>query len=189
MRRTRRIATGLALLALGACGGAGGREADAPPWSALVSPTAAMTTAFGEVCLAAVMDGRPIADLAAARRLTAVSPRSTGSPAAVAAWWLASYSNVYVMALPGGGCSASVEAGDPADLNAAALALMQARAAFAPAPAERTNGADRTAWCTAEADRPVVVALLQKVEGRRDAFVANVFRASGPRPAFCPPTV
>ena len=157
------------------------------PWAALTSPTAAMEVVFDRICLAALMEGRSIDDLAYENHLVSVNPRSTGSPTAERAWRLGSWSTVYVMALPNGACSASVEAGNPEGLNAAAIAAMQARAPFTAGQTSLTNDAERTAWCTGEAQRPVVVALLKKVRGRRDAFVANVFRAQADRPSFCTP--
>jgi len=162
------------------------QERGPAPWVALTSPTAAMQVVFDRICLTAVMEGRSIDDLAYENHLVSVSPRSTGSPTAERAWRLGSWSSVYVVVLPNGGCSASVEAGNPGGLNAAALAAMQARAPFTAGQSIETNDAERTAWCTEEAQRPVVVALLKKVRGRRNAFVANVFRAEADRPTFCP---
>ena len=164
------------------------QERGPAPFSALTSPTAALKVAFDEVCLPSVLEGRSLEELARQRYLVPVNPRSTGSSTATAAWRLASYSHVYVVALPGGGCSVGVEGGDPDGLNAAAIEMMQARAAFAPAAPEPVdNGkAERTAWCTPEANRPYFIALLRRTSGRRNAFVANVLRAQGLRPSFCP---
>jgi hypothetical protein len=158
------------------------------PWAALTSPTAALKVAFDEVCVASVMEGRSLEQLALQHYLVAVSPRSTGSPTATAAWRLASYSSVYVVALPTGGCSVSVEGGDPDGLNAAAVEMLRARAAFAPLAAGMSpdGKAERTAWCTPEADRPWFASLMRRTSGRRNAFVANVTRAQGARPSFCP---
>lgn len=160
----------------------------APPWSSLTSPTAALKVVLDEVCLPAVMDGRPIRELAEARYLVAVSPASTGSPDAVAAWRLGSWHNVYVMELPNGGCSLSLEAGDADDLAVAAVDMLKARAAFAPglvAPTSDRNG-ENTAWCTPEATRPVVAGVVRRTGGRRVALLVNVFRARDARPPFCP---
>lgn len=173
-------------LALALGGSASAQDRPRPPWSALTSPTAAMKVAFDEVCLTAVAEGRSIETLALDHYLRAVRPGSTGSPSATAAWRLGSWSNVYVMALPGGGCSASIEAGDPEGLNTAAITAMMAHGSFSPAAPETVNNAERIAWCTGEADRPLIVVLLKKTGGRRDAFLANVFRAQGARPPFCP---
>ncbi len=167
------------------------QERGPAPFAALTSPTAALKVAFDEVCLPAVLEGRSLEDLAHQRYLVPVNPRSTGSPTATAAWRLASYSHVYVVALPGGGCSVAVEGGDPEGLNAAAIAMMKAWAAFAPAAPEPTadGKAERTAWCTPEANRPYFIALLRRTSGRRNALVANVQRAQGLRPSFCPVAV
>jgi hypothetical protein len=184
MRRFLLLAAGLGLL-LGTPAAAQDREP--APWAALTSPTAAMHVVFDKVCLAAVMDARSIEERALANHLIEVDARSTGSPTAERAWRLASWSYVYVMALPNGACSASVQAGDAEGMNAAALQDMAARAPFTAGRRDTANGAERTAWCTAEAERPVVAVLLKKVGGRRDAFVANVFRAQDDRPPFCTP--
>jgi hypothetical protein len=158
-----------------------------PPWSSLTSPSAALKVALDEVCLPAVMEGRPIRDLAEARYLRAVAPRSTGSPTAVAAWRLASWHEVHVMELPNGGCSASLEAGDADALYAEAVAMINARAAFAPGLATPTadrNG-ENVAWCSPEATRPVIAGIVRRTQGRRAALLVNVFRAQGARPPFC----
>lgn len=183
MRRSM-LAVGLAL-SLGAPAAA--QEKEPEPWAALTSPTAAMHVVFDKVCLAAVMDGRSIEDRALANHLVEVDARSTGSPTAERAWRLGSWSYVYVMELPNGACSASVQAGDAEAMNAAALEDMAARAPFTAGRRDTSNGAERTAWCTAETQRPVVAVLLKKLRGRRDAFVANVFRAQADRPPFCTP--
>ena len=189
----RRSLVCMAVLATGlsACGGApqatGTASPSPPPWSALTSPTAALKVAFDEVCVSSVIENLSLEQLALQRYLVPINPRRTGSPTAIKAWRLASYSDVNVMALPDGVCSVSVEGGDPDGLNAAAFAMLKARADFVPSATTLVdNGkAERTAWCTSEADRPYVVALLRRTSGRRVAFLANVFRAQGPRPSFC----
>lgn len=183
---TSLAATGLLL---SACAGspAGATGDGAPPWSSLTSPTAALKVALDEVCLPAILDGRPIGDVAEESYLRPVPPRSTGSSQAIAAWRLASWHNVYVMQLPNGGCSVSLEAGDAGDLAAAAVAMAQARADFTQGQTVpvRNGEAENTAWCASEADRPVVVGVLRKRSGRGPALVVNVFRAQGARPSFC----
>ena len=142
-----------------------------------------------EICLPAIMEGRSIRELAEARYLRSVEPRTTGSPSAVAAWRLASWHEIYVMELPNGGCSASLEAGDADDLAADALTMIKARAAFAPGlVAPSADGdAENTAWCSPEAIRPVVAGIVRRTGGRRVALLVNVFRAQNARPPFCPP--
>jgi hypothetical protein len=159
-----------------------------PPWSSLTSPTAALTVVLDEICLPAIMDGRPIRELAEARYLRPVPPESTGSPSAVAAWRLASWHHIYVMELPNGGCSFSLEAGEADDLAAETVNRLKARADFAPgrvAPTADGNG-ENTAWCTPEMRRPVVAGVLRRTGGRRVALLVNVFRAEDARPSFCP---
>ncbi len=158
-----------------------------PPWSSLTSPTAALKVALDEVCLPAILENRAIAELAEARYLVSVPPRSTGSAQATAAWRLGSWHNVHVMQLPNGGCSVSLEAGNAEDLAASAVEMAQARAAFTRGVATpaRNGEAENTAWCSAGNDRPVVVGVLRKLSGRGDALVVNVFRAAAARPSFC----
>ncbi|MES2833201.1 MAG: hypothetical protein V4707_00685 [Pseudomonadota bacterium] len=160
----------------------------APPWASLTSPTAALKVVLDEVCLPAVMHGRPVAELAEARYMVSVPVRSTGSPMAVAAWRLGSWHDVYVMELPNGGCSASLEAGDAAGLATAAIEMLKTHGTFAAGDSmpARDGEAENTAWCTPEADRPVVVGVLRKIRGRGPALLVNVFRAQGARPPFCP---
>ena len=177
------------ILTLGACASAPppSQGDGAPPWSSLTSPTAALTVVLDEVCLPAILEGRPISALAEARYLRAVPPRSTGSSQAVAAWRLASWHEIYVMELPNGGCSVSLEAGDAEDLATAAVTMLKARADFTPGltlPA-RDGEAENTPWCTPEADRPVVAGVLKKTRGRGPALLINVFRAQAARPPFC----
>ncbi|WP_293828188.1 hypothetical protein [uncultured Brevundimonas sp.] len=157
------------------------------PWGALTSPTAAMSIVFSDICMTAVKDQRSIEDLALNHWLRAVPPRSTGSPMATAAWRLASYSNVFVLALPDGACSASVEAGDPAALRARAVDLLALHGAFQEGQTFPGDDSRRAAWCTAEARRPLIAVLVERTRGRRPAFVANVFRAQDARPPFCAP--
>lgn len=158
-----------------------------PPWASLTSPTAALTVALGEVCLPAMMEGRAIGEVAQARYLVPVAPRSTGSSQAVAAWRLASWHDVYVMQLPNGGCSVALEAGNAEDLAAAAVEMIRAQGPFTPGEvvSARSGEAENTAWCT-PGDRPMVAGVLKKLSGRGSALVVNVFRAQGDRPAFCP---
>lgn len=177
-------------LAVSACASSGEpRRGDgSPPWSSLTSPGAALTVGLDEVCLPALLEGRPIGEVAEARHLAPVAPRSTGSSQAVAAWRLGSWHQVYVMQLPNGGCSVSLEAGNPEDLAASAVRMIQARGAFAAGQSfpTRSGQAENTAWCTPEADRPWVAGVLKKTSGRGPALLVNIFRAQGVRPSFCP---
>jgi hypothetical protein len=178
---------GLAALLAG-CATAPRTGDGSPPWSSLTSPSAALTVALGEVCLPAMLDGAVLAERAEARYLQPVSPRSTGSPSATAAWRLGSWHSIYVMALPNGGCSVSLEAGDPDDLYAQAVGMLQARGGFSQGASLATpdGQAINTAWCTPDARRPLVVGLMRRTSGRRVALLANVFRAQDGRPSFCP---
>ncbi len=179
----------LGILATAGCasGTSSGQDTNPAPWGALVSPTAAMELVFNEVCLPAILENQSIEALALKRLMRPVGVRETGSSQAVAAWRLASYSKVYVMQLPNGGCSASVEAGDADELNARALELLAVRRGFVAGASVETRGGDavNTPYCSPEADRPVIVGLVRKTGGRGPAFLANVFRAQGPRPPFC----
>ncbi len=179
----------VAAVALAGCAGQQHtvRPAQPAPWGALVSPSKAMEIVFSDVCLTALEQARGVEGLALDHWLRPVPPRSTGSSQATAAWRLASYSEVYVVTLPNGGCSASVEAGDPQALHDAALSLMSRHVVFSKGLSMPEQDNVRTAWCTAEQDKPLVVALVRRTGGRRPAFVANVFRAQGARPSFCTP--
>jgi hypothetical protein len=146
-----------------------------------------MAIAFSDICMTAVRDGSSIEALALDHWLRPVPPRSTGSPTATAAWRLTSYSNVFVMALPNGGCSASVEGGDPEALREAAVALTARHGVFLEGQTIPEDNNSRTAWCTGEARRPMIAVLVKRTNGRRAAFVANVFRAEDERPSFCTP--
>ena len=176
-----------ATILVGGCTASATRPTRPEPWSALTSPTAAMSIVFSDVCMTAVRDGSSIEALALDHWLRPVSPASTGSPTATAAWRLASYSNVFVMALPDGGCSASVEAGDPQALQDAAAALTTRHGVFIRGQTVVGDDNHRTAWCTGEAQRPLIAVLVRRTNGRRAAFVANVFRAERDRPGFCAP--
>ena len=163
------------------------RRTQPAPYAALTSPTAAMGIVFSDICMTAVRDGSSIEALALDHWLRPVPPRSTGSPTATAAWRLASYSKVFVVALPNGGCSASVEGGDPEALREAAVALTARHGAFVEGQTIPADNNSRTAWCTGEAHRPMIAVLVKRTQGRRAAFVANVFRAEDDRPSFCTP--
>lgn len=160
-----------------------------PPLSALTSPTAALRVVLDQVCLPAILDNQPIGPLAEGRSMQSVPPRTTRSSQAVAAWRLASWHEIFVMQLPNGGCSLSLEEGDPEGLAALAVTMLQARATFVQgqsAPSADGN-ATNTAWCTTEAYRPVVAGIVQRRQGRRVALLMNVFRAQAARPPFCAP--
>jgi len=146
-----------------------------------------MAIVFSDVCLTAVRDETSIEALALDHWLRPVPPRSTGSSMGTAAWRLASYSSVFVIALPNGGCSASVEAGDPEGLEAAALDLLPRYGDFVRGETFPAEDNTRTAWCTAETHQPLIVVLVRRTQGRRPAFVANIFRAESTRPSFCAP--
>jgi len=183
------VAAIVATLVISGCATGTATGPDAPPYGALISPTAAMELVFNEVCLPAILENQPIETLALLRYMRPVGVRETGSDQAVAAWRLASYSRVYVMQLPNGGCSASVDAGDPDALNARALELLAARGPFVAGAAYETRGGNavNTAHCSPEPDRPVVVGLVRKTGVRADAIIANVFSAQGSPPPFCQP--
>ena len=193
--RTRRVLTsvvGASLIGALLSGFAGqqsgvGRTQPAP-YGALTSPTAAMAIVFSDVCMTAVRDGSSIEALALDHWLRPVPPRSAGSPTATAAWRLASYSKVFVVALPNGGCSASVEGGDPDALREAAVDLTARYGIFVEGQTIPGDDNSRTAWCTGEAQRPMIAVLAKRTKGRRPAFVANVFRAEADRPSFCTPS-
>lgn len=184
-----RIAVAACAILAASCGSApsGAHRTQPAPYAALTSPTAAMTIAFSDVCMTAVRDGASIEALALDHWLRPVSPRSTGSPTATAAWRLASYSKVFVAALPDGGCSAGVEGGDPEGLRSEALALLSRHGDFIEGQTFTQEDNVRTAWCTAELHRPLITVLVKRTRGRRLAFVANVFRAQDARPSFCAP--
>lgn len=160
------------------------------PYAALLSASAALKVVVDEVCAPAVINGGSIEVLAKARHMQPVDPRRAGSAMATRAWRLASLGDVHVFELPNGGCSASVERGDPEVLHREALGYLTARrpdlALGQSQPAD--NGrAHREAYCSTE-PRPIVAALLKKVgRSRRPAFLLNLFRAEAARPAFCSP--
>lgn len=190
-RRVRTSLVGASLIGVlvSGCAGqpTGVRPTKPAPFGALTSPTAALTIVFSDICLTAVRDGTSIEALALDHWLRPVPPRSTGSSMGTAAWRLASYSSVFVIALPNGGCSASVEGGDPEGLEAAALDLLPRHGDFVRGQTFPAEDNTRTAWCTAETHRPLIVTLVRRTQGRRPAFVANIFRAQSTRPSFCAP--
>jgi len=158
-----------------------------PPWRALVSASAALKVALDEVCLASQFAGGDLKAIAEGHYLRPINPARYGSPTATEGWRLASLSPVLLLRLPNGGCSVSIEDGDADKLAAEAEAMIQARAAFSPGLRLQEGEAERVAWCTAEAERPMVATIVRRTRGRRVAFLANVFRAQAGRPAFCDP--
>lgn len=177
----------LLALTVASCASAPPQGDGSPPWSSLTSPTAALRVALEEVCLPAILEDRPIGPLAEARYLRAVAPRSTGSPQATAAWRLGSWHEVFVMQLPNGGCSLSLEAGDAEALASEAQSMLLARAQFTQGQSlpSADGNAINTAWCTPEPHRPVVAGIVKRTGGRRVALLINVFRAQDARPEFC----
>lgn len=195
MSRRLAVATLAGLMAAGSAAPAAFAQSPAeqqappsrPPWSSLTSPSAALRVVLDEICLPAILETRPLGPLAESRYLRPVAPRSTGSAQAVAAWRLASWHEIFVMQLPNGGCSLSLEAGDADDLAALAVTMLQARVPFEEGQSMPSADGDatNTAWCTADADRPVVAGIVRRTRGRRVALLINLFRAQGPHPAFC----
>ncbi len=143
--------------------------------------------ALGDGCLASIFGATPLRTIMAPQiNAKEIPPRDTGSPTAVAAWRLDSANTTYVMDLPGGACSLSVRMGDPQQLYDAGVALMQTRGAFVQGMTDTAERGDaqRTVWCTAGAC-PYVAVFYKRTTGRRDAFLANVFKAQGAAFSTC----
>jgi hypothetical protein len=140
-------------------------------------------------CLAAVFDGKPLADLMAATpNAKSVPVSQTGSPAATAAWKIGNSNQTYVMQLPNGACSASVTLGDPQRLYDEAIALAQKRATFRKGKVDTSErgDAERTSFCS-EGAYPYVFVIYKRTTGSRGAFLVNVFKAQGAQFSACTP--
>jgi hypothetical protein len=143
--------------------------------------------ALAEGCLASVFGDKPLRSIMAAQVYAKEIPaKDTGSPTAVAAWRLDSANTTYIMDLPGGACSMSVRMGDPQQLYDAGVALIQTRGAFVQGMTDTAERGDaqRTVWCTA-GPYPHVAVFYKRTTGRRDAFLANVFKAQGATFSAC----
>ncbi len=182
----------LAVLAASACTGmVDSARLDLESSGTIMRPALALQKqALDGGCLTSIMEGKPLRDLMAAMpdAKPIVPASKTGSPTATDAWRISTQNIAYVMLLPGGACSMSIEMGNPQQLSDAALALMQARAAFTRGQVDTSakGDAERTTYCTPGA-YPYVVVIYKRTTGRRAAFLANVFKAQGVAFSSCRP--
>jgi hypothetical protein len=186
-----RLVACLAVLALSGCAGAvDAMRASVEGGESTMGPALAQQKqALDGGCLANAFEGKSLRELMAATPDAKQVPvKETGSPTATAAWKIGPANPTYVMQLPDGACSASVTLGNPQQLYDAALALLQARAAFTRGQVDTSakGDAERTTFCTAGA-YPYVVAIYKRTTGSRAAFLANVFKAQGVTFSACRP--
>jgi hypothetical protein len=161
---------------------------DRPPWKALTSHSAALTVAFEEVCLPAILDRQPVATLAIQRHLVEVKPKLAGFSGDVRTWRLASLGHVYVAAWADGTCSVSLQRGAPEDLRKQVLDAVAARNVVLSPGRPQAAKADgvNTDYCSAS-PQPLVVSIITPAgkKSRRPAIFVNAFRARGAEPSFC----
>ncbi|PIB96015.1 hypothetical protein [Caulobacter sp. X] len=172
------------LLALNAAGSAAG----SPPFDA----TAAGRVAFGEVCLKAVAEGRPVADLAQAAAMEPVTPTTVGATLNDKAWKVGRIQPAHVVAWTDGGCTASVDRGDPAALSAMARAAILARPeGFRAGVSGLYDGerVERSIYCAERKGRWIVASITvpgPKANGRTRALSSSAY--SRPTPSnLCRP--
>jgi hypothetical protein len=171
-----------ALLALNAA------AADGP----MLDATAAGRVAFAEVCLKAVAEGRPVADLARASGMDSVPPTALGATANDKAWKAGAAQPAYVVAWPDGGCTAMVDRGDLAALNAMARAAILARPeGFRAGASGLYDGerVERSVYCAERSGRWTVATITvpgPKADGRTRALSSSAY--SRPTPSnLCRP--
>ena len=154
--------------------------------------TAAARVAFADVCLKAVAEGRPVADLAQAKGLGNVPPTALGATANDKAWKAGAGQPAYVVAWPDGGCTAMVDRGDPATLGAMVRAAILARPeGFRAGAAGLYDGerVQRRVYCAERKGRWTVATITvpgPKGDGRTRALSASAY--SRPTPSnLCQP--
>jgi hypothetical protein len=151
--------------------------ADSPPFDA----TAAGRVAFAEVCLKAVAEGRPVADLAQAAGMEPVTPTTVGATPNDKAWKVGVIQPAHVVAWTDGGCTASVDRGDPALLSAMARAIILARPeGFRAGVSGLYDGerVERSIYCAERNGRWTVASITvpgPKADGRTRALSSSAY--------------
>ncbi len=98
-----------------------------PPWGALTDTVGAAEIILRQLCLPAIVEQRPVSDLAYALWLVASPPKSAGAAASDRVWRLASINPVYAVAWSDGSCSTFVDRGPADKLRAMADLVIRAR--------------------------------------------------------------
>lgn len=163
--------------------------ADSPTLDA----TAAGRIAFADVCLKAVAEGRPVADLAQVLGMEPVTPTTAGATLNDKAWKVGAIQPARVVAWTGGGCTASVDRGDPAALSAMARAAILARPeGFRAGVSGLYDGerVERSIYCAERNGRWTVASITvpgPKADGRTRALSSSAY--SRPTPSsLCRPS-
>lgn len=160
--------------------------------SPTLDATAAGRIAFAEVCLKAVAEGRSIGDLAQAKGMESVAPTALGATVNDKAWKAGLLQPAHVVAWPDGGCTVSVDRGDPAALSAMARDAILARAEGFRAGASGLYDGERvlrSVYCAERKGRWTVATITvpgPKADGRTRALSSSVY--SRPTPSnLCRP--
>lgn len=161
--------------------------------SSMLDATAAGRIAFADVCLRAVAEERSIADLAKAGGMGPEAPTAVGGTSKDKAWKAGLLQPAYVVAwADDGGCTASVDRGDPAALSAMARAAILARPeGFRAGVSGLYDGerVERSIYCAERNGRWIVASITvpgPKANGRTRALSSSAY--SRPTPSnLCRP--
>jgi hypothetical protein len=183
--RIASVTTVLAAFALGACA-----TQTAIPFGAMFSADEALKVVFDDICAPAILEGKSVEALARAQSMVEVDASGIGAKKGDREWRLATIGYTSVTAWSDGTCMISVEFGDAAKHSAYLLSSMAARGVMLTKGATRpaSSGGANTAYCTAD-PQPLVLGIITPTAGstRKNAVVANLFKAKGIRPDFCKP--
>jgi hypothetical protein len=172
---------------------AAGQPQDKAPWGALTDVVRAGEIVLRDVCLPAILEKKPIDELAHFERLIELPGKAANAGPNDKAWRLASLSPVYAVAWADGSCSTYVYRGPTAKLRAMAEATILAR----PEGFQRGSsgevpgrGVERTVFCAYAGDERLVVTITTPVgrapSGTR-SLSSTAYRATGTS-ALCDPS-
>lgn len=136
----------------------------------------AYAIALQEVCLAAVRDNRPVAELVGGAGALPVDAKSAADPAqTLGVWRLASMQPVYVVAWRDGSCQVGVDRGSPDKLATSARAVLGSMHAFIKTSAgpQLPPGLNRAIFCSGGPSHPVVATLVVPLKETRDVRSAS----------------
>lgn len=146
---------------------------------------------LNEVCLRAIVERKPVEELASELKMIAMPPSSVGATAADKVWRKGMMVPVYVVAWADGGCSTYVERGNPGELRELAVSAISLRAEGF------TQGSDmqlpeqkvrRTVYCATSEKQQLVATIATPEVGARSRrpLSSTVYRRASSSPLCSP---
>lgn len=181
-----------AAAAVSGCATPAGGASQPVPVGAVFSADEAVKVVFDSICVPAILEGKPVADLAKARGLVEVQANLKQGGPNDRTYGFPSLSHALVTAWADGTCMISIDKGDAPALRAKLITTLESKSLVihpgSTVPAD--NAGEKTAYCSADRP-PIVLGVITPRNpdkpGKRAALVANLFRAKSGNPEFCRP--